>query len=167
MADPYAWYDDIALGHPVVMPALLRWARDTYGEAMRKALAEAGCDDIPPNGMFVIGGLAMGSGNAPLGSLVGQLKVSKQAAGQLVDTLVLRGYLKREADEEDRRRFSVKLTERGWHAAAVQREAREKIDAELTARVGAEAVANARKTLGALIEIGSQTYRARTDQGTP
>ena len=163
MTDPYAWYDNIALGHPVVMPALLRWARDTYGAAMHKALAEAGCDDIPPNGMFVIGGLGMGAGDAPLGSLVRQLKVSKQAAGQLVDTLVLRGYLKREADEEDRRRFSVKLTERGWHAAAVQREAREKIDAELAARVGADAVANARKTLAALIEIGSQTYRAERE----
>jgi DNA-binding MarR family transcriptional regulator len=167
MTDPYAWYDNIALGHPVVIPALLRWARDTYGEAMRKALAEAGCDDVPPNGMYVIGGLAMGAGDAPLGVLVKQLKVSKQSAGQLVDTLVLRGYLKREADEEDRRRFTIRLTERGWHAATVQREAREKIDAELAARVGAEAVASARKTLGALIEIGSETYRARTGQGAP
>jgi DNA-binding MarR family transcriptional regulator len=106
--------------------------------------------------MWVIGGLAMGPGIAPLSSLILNLKVSKQAGGQLVDTLVLRGYLKREPDDEDRRRFSVKLTERGWHAAAVQREAREKIDAELIERVGADAVAAARKALGALIEIGRE-----------
>jgi len=155
MTDPYAWQDNFAVGHPViVMPALLRWARETYGEAMRKALAQADCDDIPPNGMFVIGALSLGAGDIPLGVLVKQLKVSKQAAGQLVDVLVLRGYLKREPDEEDRRRFTIRLTERGWHAAAVQREAREKIDAELTARVGADTVASARKTLAALIEIG-------------
>jgi DNA-binding MarR family transcriptional regulator len=148
VTDENPWYDTI------VIPALLRGARNTYGEIMHKALAEADCDDVPANGMYVIGGLALGAGNAPLSVLVQQLKVSKQAAGQLVDTLVLRGYLKREADEDDRRRFTVKLTERGWHAAAVQREAREKIDAELVQRVGADTVAAARKALGALVEIG-------------
>ena len=142
------WYDTI------VLPALLRWARSTYGEAMHKALAEAGCDDVPANGMYVIGGLAMGAGDAPLSVLVKQLKVSKQAVGQLVDTLVLRGYLKRETDESDRRRFTVALTERGWQAAAVQREAREKIDAELVRRAGAETVAQGRRMLAELVEIG-------------
>jgi DNA-binding MarR family transcriptional regulator len=147
MPDDTPWYDTI------VMPALLRWARDTYGEAMRKALAAADCDDVPPNGMFVIGGLAMGAGDVPLSVLVRQLKVSKQAAGQLVDTLVLRGYLKREVDEADRRRFTVALTERGWHAAAVQRAERERIDAGLESRVGSAAMTQTRRTLGALIEM--------------
>lgn len=142
------WYET------VVMPALLRWARSTYGEAMRRALTDAGCDDLPPNGMFVIGGLGMGAGDAPLSVLGRQLGVSKQAASQLIDTLVLRGYLKREAVAEDRRRFTVALTERGWHAAAVQRQTRERIDAELAARAGAETVAQARKALGLLVEIG-------------
>jgi DNA-binding MarR family transcriptional regulator len=142
------WYET------VVLPALLRWARRTYGEAMHKALAEAGCDDVPPNGLYVIGGLALGAGDVPLSVLVKELKLSKQAAGQLVDTLVLRGYLTRETDEADRRRFTVALTERGRHAASVQREARERIDAELLGRVGADAVAGARKTLGTLIEMG-------------
>lgn len=148
MPDETPWYDT------VVMPALLRWARGTYGEAMRKALAEADCDDVPPNGMYVIGGLAMGAGDVPLSVLVRQLKVSKQAAGQLVDTLVLRGYLTREIDPADRRRATVALTERGRHAASVQRAERERIDAELEHRVGAEAMAQTRKTLGVLIEIG-------------
>jgi DNA-binding MarR family transcriptional regulator len=142
------WYET------VVLPALLRWARGTYGGVMHKALAEAGCDDVPPNGMYVIGGLALGAGDVPLSVLVKELKLSKQAAGQLVDTLVLRGYLFRETDEADRRRFTVSLTERGKHAAEVQRTARERIDAELVRRVGAEAVAATRKTLGTLIEIG-------------
>ena len=41
----------------LVMPALLRHARVTYGSAMRRALADAGYDDIPRNGLWVIGGL--------------------------------------------------------------------------------------------------------------
>jgi len=154
MSNETPWQDTI------VLPALLRWARGTYGDAMRQALAQAGCDDIPSNGMYVIGGLAMGAGDAPLSVLVKELKVSKQAAGQLVDTLVLRGYLKREVDEADRRRFTVALTERGWHAAAVQREAREKIDAALVKQVGADGVAQARKVLAALVEIGREPAAA-------
>jgi DNA-binding MarR family transcriptional regulator len=142
------WYQDI------VMPALLRWSLASYGEAMRRALAEADCEDMPPRGMFVIGSLAMGPGTGPLLLLGRQLGVSKQAAGQLIDTMVLRGYVRRETDGEDRRRTSIKLTERGWHAAAVQREARERIDAELLARVGADGAAVLRKALGTLVEIG-------------
>jgi len=157
MTDPAqtSWYADI------VLPFLLGQARRSYGEAMRHALAEAGCDDIPANGMAVIGGLAMTTGNGPLVLLGRTLGISKQAAGQLVDTLVLRGYLKRDIDAADRRRFSLKLTERGWHAAAVQREARERIDAALAARVGTGTVAAARRALGALVEIGGEQAQDR------
>jgi DNA-binding MarR family transcriptional regulator len=138
----------------VVIPALLRHARTAYGAAMHKALAEIGCDDIPKNGMYVIGGLATGAGGVPLGQLVKELGVSKQAAGQLVDTLVLRGYLDRSTDAEDRRKLTIALTPRGRAAAAVQAAARERVDAELTAQVGERCVAQLRKALGALCAIG-------------
>jgi len=154
MTEHDRWYQDI------VMPALLRWGLRTYGERMRAALAAADCEDMPPKGMFVVGSLAMGTGVAPLLTIGKHLDVTKQAVGQLIDTLVLRGYLKREADDEDRRRVSIKLTERGWHAAAVQRTEREKIDAELAARVGADTVAAARAVLGALVEIGGKQEKA-------
>jgi DNA-binding MarR family transcriptional regulator len=141
----------------VVMPALLRHARVTYGMAMRRALAEAGFDDVPKNGLYVIGGLALGAGGVPLGQLVRELGVSKQTAGQLVDTLVLRGYLARTVDGEDRRKLTVTLTERGRAAAATQAAAREKIDAELLARVGQENINRTRRTLAALIDLRRET----------
>src|ERR1700760_3955979 len=105
--DTPPWFETIAL------PALLRHARNTYGSAMRRGLAEAGFDDIPKNGLYVIGGLALGAGDVPLGQLVRELGVSKQSAGQLIDTLVLRGYLERAVDGEDRRKLTITLTERG------------------------------------------------------
>jgi DNA-binding MarR family transcriptional regulator len=148
------WYDH------VVMPALLRHARNTYGAAMRRALAGAGYDDVPANGLYVIGGLALGAGGVPLGALVRDLGVSKQAAGQLVDTLVLRGYLERTVDAEDRRRLTVSLTERGLAAAAAQAAARERIDAALLDRVGETHVRHARQTLAALIGIGRDEREA-------
>jgi DNA-binding MarR family transcriptional regulator len=139
----------------VVIPALLRHARHAYGAAMRQALVEAGCDDVPKNGLYVIGGLAMGDGGYPLGTLIKELRVSKQSAGQLVDTLVLRGYLERFVDGEDRRRLTVRLSERGRAAAAAQSAARQRVDAQLLARVGADCVEQTRRALYALIEIGA------------
>ena len=139
-----------------VMPALLRHARYTYGAAMRQALDQAGYDDIPKNGLYVIGGLATNSGSIPLAQLIEELRLSKQAAGQLVDTLVMRGYLQRAEDPDDRRKLNVTLTERGKAAAAIQAAAREEVDAELIARVGQESVTHTRRTLGALIEMAPQ-----------
>ncbi|RUL63430.1 MarR family transcriptional regulator [Dyella dinghuensis] len=143
------WYED------VVLPALLRHARTTYGVAMRRALDEAGYDDVPKNGLYVIGGLAMGAGGVPLGQLIRELRISKQAAGQLVDTLVTRGYLERAVDPEDRRKLTVTLSERGRAAAAAQAAAREKVDAELLDIVGADDIQRTRRTLAALIDMGN------------
>jgi DNA-binding MarR family transcriptional regulator len=136
----------------ITLPALLRHARYTYGAAMRAGLAEAGYDDIPANGLYVIGALAWGG--APLGQIIRELRVSKQAAGQLVDALVLRGYLERQADPEDRRKLTVTLTERGRAAADTQTAAREGVDSRLLAIVGEDNVHRAKQVLTALIDIG-------------
>lgn len=149
-----AWYED------VVIPALLRHARTTYGKAMRAALEEAGYDDIPGNGLYVIGGLALADRVVPLRQLVRELGITKQGAGQLVDALVTRGYLSRAADQSDRRQLIVALTERGRAAAEVQRQARERIDAELLARVGEDDVRAVRRALGALIEMRQEKVEA-------
>jgi DNA-binding MarR family transcriptional regulator len=134
------------------MPALLRAARTVYGSAIREALVAAGCDDIPANGLYVIGALARNG--APLSDIIKQLGVSKQAAGQLVDTLVARRYLDRSVDPEDRRRLTVTLTPRGQEAAALIRSTIDRLDDDLTARVGPERVACTRLTLAALITGG-------------
>jgi len=137
------------------MPALLHHALATYGVAMRAALAKAGYDDIPKIGLYVIGGLAL-AGDHPLGELIGQLRLSKQAAGQLVDTLVERGYLQRDVDAEDRRRLRIALSARGRAAAKVQAAARVRIDEQLAGRVGERNLESTRRALIALIQIGQE-----------
>lgn len=132
------------------LPALLRAARRVYGSAIRTALDQTGCDDVPPNGPYVIGAIA-GTG-APLSQIVGRLGVSKQVAGQLVDTLVTRGYLDREVDPADRRRLTISLTRRGNLAARAIRSAIEQVDARLVGQVGPVYVAHARATLEALLD---------------
>ena len=137
----------------MTIPALLRHARTTYGEAIRTALEEAGYDDIPGNGLYIIGGLALDDRDIPLRQLVKELGITKQGAGQLVDALVMRGYLSRTPLESDRRQLTIALTERGRAAAEVQRQARERIDAELTTKIGTEDLRATRRALGTLIDM--------------
>jgi len=143
-----SWAEDIAL------PALLRAARRTYATAIRASLADVGCADLPRNGPYVVGAIARTG--APLHAIIAELGVSKQAAGQLVDTLVERGYLDRSVDAADRRRIVVSLTARGRTAARASRAAVDQVDAALAARVGAASAAQCRRVLAALIELGSQ-----------
>ena len=146
MPDKQNWYLEVAL------PALLRAARNTYGSAIRTALAPAGFDDIPRNGIYVIGAIARSG--APLSQIIAEMGMSKQAAGQLVDSLVLRGYLDRSVDNDDRRRLTISLTERGAAAAAASRTVIDRIEQDLIARVGAASVAQTRKTLAVLAHLG-------------
>jgi DNA-binding MarR family transcriptional regulator len=131
-------------------PALLRAAWTAYALAIRTALADAGYDDVPRHGSYVIGGIA--GTEAPLSAIIQRLGVSKQAAGHLVDTLVTRGYLDRSVDPQDRRRLTITLTERGRDAAGVIRSTVDSVDAELVGRVGADLVGHTRATLTSLVD---------------
>lgn len=135
----------------IALPALLRGARNTYASAIHQAHLASGFDDIPKNGAFVLG--AIRRNGSPMSEIISWLHISKQAAGQLVDTLVLRGYLDRTIDPDDRRRMQVALTERGQSAADAGRAAVLRIDAVLEARVGPTAIAQARKVLAFLVDF--------------
>jgi DNA-binding MarR family transcriptional regulator len=137
------------------LPALLRAARRTYASAVRDALSAAGYDDVPRNGSYVLG--AMARSEVALSRIIADLGVSKQAAGQLVDTLVARGYLHRSVDPEDRRRLTLGLTERGRDAATVIRTAVAGVDSELAGRVGEDRLDELRGVLAALADLGDET----------
>lgn len=152
----HLWYETVSL------PALLRHARRTYGEAMRAALEREGYDDIPANGLYVIGALALNRDGVSIGEIVKDLNISKQATGQLVDTLVARGYLGRSPDDNDRRQVIVTLTKRGLGAARAQAKGREQIDHALLAAVGEPDMASARRVLGTLIEMRKSSAAGAT-----
>ena len=135
----------------VVIPALLRAARSAYGDAIRAELARSGYEDLPRNGSFVLGGMANRGGS--VSDMIRGLGVTKQAASQLIDTLVVRGYLTRYTDPDDRRRMVIDLTERGRAAASVVRSAIEKVDSELGAMVSQKDLAGMRAGLVALSKI--------------
>jgi DNA-binding MarR family transcriptional regulator len=131
------------------IPALMRQARGSYGGAIAAALAEAGFDDVPRTGPFVLGGLIR-NGDVGLTELIGALGSSKQTASQLIDTLVVRGYIDRTPDPADRRRVVVSLTERGRAAGDVVGAAVDRVDATLAARITAEQFEGLRAGLATL-----------------
>ena len=135
----------------VVTPSLLRAARGTYRNAIRRNLIAEGFEDVPKNGPFVLG--AMVNFGYPLADVVRELGVTKQATSQLIDLLVLRGYLERSPDQADRRRVILKPTERGRAAAAASRKAVRKVDRELSRHHTQSDIATFRACLSTLIKI--------------
>lgn len=127
------------------LAALLRAARATVGRQIRSALSDAGYDDLPLNGPYVMSATLVPG--VQLALIIKRLGLSKQAAGHLVDLLVLRGYLDRQIDHEDRRRLVVHPTERGIAAAEVIRKAADLIEAKLVAGIGDAALETTRRTL--------------------
>jgi DNA-binding MarR family transcriptional regulator len=143
----------------VVIPALLRAARGSYAQAITANLAAAGFGDLPRNGAFVLGGMGNHGGTAV--DMIRGLGVTKQAASQLIDTLVLRGYLTRQVNPEDRRRMTIALTDRGQAASAAVRSGVEAIDAELARMITPAELAGLRAGLEALGRIKDQMREER------
>jgi DNA-binding MarR family transcriptional regulator len=137
------------------IPALLRAARGGYANTIVSQLAAAGFDDLPRNGPFVLGGMANHGGSGV--DMIRGLGVTRQAASQLIDTLVLRGYLVREVSPEDRRRMSIELTERGSAAAEVVGRAIGQVDDELAVMISPAEMAGLRAGLAALSQIKEHT----------
>jgi DNA-binding MarR family transcriptional regulator len=148
------------MADPADIPALLRAARGSYSNTIAAHLAAAGFEDLPRNGPFVLGGMA--NQGAAAVDLIRGLGVSRQAASQLIDTLVVRGYLAREVNSEDRRRLDITLTERGRAAAAAIRAAVVRVDAELADMITPVELAGLRAGLTALAAIKERTHDDRT-----
>lgn len=148
MSEKENWYEEL------ILPVLLGAGRMTYGRAIRAGYAEAGFDDIPRLGPRLLGGIRRHGGSVgSVGNVAKDFGISKQAASKLVDTLVIRGCVERGTDPEDRRRLTLELTDRGREAADIGWAAADRVDAELEAEVGAEAIAQMRKTVGALVAL--------------
>lgn len=152
-------YDAMSLlnppGMPASLPALLRAGRNAYVTAIATRLREAGFDDLPRDGVFTIS--AIGRGDVSASGLAPWLGISRQAVSQLLDTLVLRGYVERLPDDRDRRRMRLVLTDRGRAVAVLCRQAVERIDERLVELVGPEAVLCLRRTLEMLAALAERS----------
>ncbi|WP_410877066.1 MarR family winged helix-turn-helix transcriptional regulator [Nocardia sp. A7] len=94
------------------LPLLLLAAAAEVTQAVHTGVAAAGFTDIRPTHGFAF--VRMAPDGATIGELAEHLGVTKQAASQLVDELVTKGYADRNPHPRDARARLVTLTDRGW-----------------------------------------------------
>ncbi|MFP8942829.1 MarR family winged helix-turn-helix transcriptional regulator [Streptomyces fenghuangensis] len=99
-------------------------------------LAEVGHGDLRP--VHGLAFQALGRRGATSSELAERLGVTKQAAGQIVDDLERRGYLRREPHPAGGRRRLVVLTDRAHDHLAAAGEALHELEGGLAERLGAQ-----------------------------
>lgn len=140
------------------LAALIREARTTHVLAIRKHLAASGIGDMPRDGVFAMA--VIRDSDASAGDIGRRMGLSKQAVSQLLDTLVMRGYVERSADAVDRRRVKLKLTALGARASSLCRDVVDRIEQQLVQKLGARYVEHTRDTLAVLIELAADVESA-------
>src|SRR5262245_66689740 len=123
----------------IPLPPLLENAREAGFEELHRRLAERGYPDIRrAHGCVFRWVDPAGTRLTELADLAGH---SKQAVGEFVCDLEVRGYVERVPDPLDGRAKIIRLTERGIEAKTVAREIFAEIEREWAERIGAERVA--------------------------
>jgi len=93
---------------------------------------------------------ALADGPLTVTELAARLEITKQGAGQIVDEMSERGYLRRRPDPHDGRVRMIELDERGRDALAAARRFHHRYERRLARRYGEEAVTTVREMLAAM-----------------
>ena len=94
------------------LPVLLLGTARALVDGIDAGVRARGFTDIRPAHGFAFARLA-GDG-ATIGQLAEHLDVTKQAASQMVEELVTKGYVRRHPHPDDARARLIVLTEKGW-----------------------------------------------------
>jgi DNA-binding MarR family transcriptional regulator len=132
------------------IPELMRVARGAYKRAVDVRLSEGGMEDLPTSSGYLLAYLADNDEAIP--EKIEGLGIKQRSLRQLVDTLVLRGYLARDIDPTDGT-ASLTLTERGRAANDASFEGCNFVDRALESRLSETEMSGLRRGLIALGEI--------------
>jgi DNA-binding MarR family transcriptional regulator len=91
--------------------------------------------------------------------LARHLEITEPATAEIVDELVTAGYVSRDRDPEDRRRYALRLTDEGRGALATLRTVTGQVQASVAGRLGEEAMGELRTLLKRLLD-GTPTRAA-------
>lgn len=107
-----------------------------YVVALVRELARRGYDDLTPSSARLLSRIeATGSRATSLAKILGR---TKQAIGQTVTELELRGYVERVADPRDARARLIRRTPRGTQVLAAGSEIRRDLDEMMVAALGTD-----------------------------
>jgi DNA-binding MarR family transcriptional regulator len=134
----------------VSIPELMRLARGSYKRAVDVQLAAGGFDDLPTSSGYLLAYLA--DDEESVQERIEGLGIKRREFRQLIDALVLRGYITRQIDPADGR-LSLALTDRGRAANEASYEGCNYVDEELRQRLSEAELAGLRRGLAVLGEI--------------
>lgn len=137
--------------NPALATLVLSAAANLVDGVHSRVLA-AGFDDLRPTHGFAFVRISMG--DATVGHVAEHLGVTKQAASQLVDELVHKGYVTRRPHPGDARARLLALTERGWACTRAADQATAAVMDEWAAVLGPGRLAALREDLARVVPAG-------------
>ncbi|WP_067699455.1 MarR family winged helix-turn-helix transcriptional regulator [Nocardia jejuensis] len=134
------------------LPLLLLAAATEVTDAIHHGTVAAGFTDIRPTHGFAF--VRMAPDGATVVEIADHLGVSKQAASQIVDELVKKGYAERNPHPRDARAKLITLTERGWACTRAADAAAARFTDHWAATLGPAAVTDLRNALARVVTPG-------------
>jgi DNA-binding MarR family transcriptional regulator len=134
------------------LPVLLLGAARALVDGIDAGVRARGFEDVRPAHGFAFALLA--GGGSTVVELAQHLDVTKQAASQMVEDLVRRGYVDRRPHPDDARARLVVLTDKGWACTRAADEAAEEILRPWADAVGPRRLAGLRADLARLAAPG-------------
>jgi DNA-binding MarR family transcriptional regulator len=121
-------------------------------DGIQQGVARRGFADVRPSHGFVLARVSFG--DATVADVAEHLGVTKQAASQLVEQLVQRGYATRSPDPQDGRARLLALTDRGWACTRAATQAAGETVSAWRQVLGADAMAALQAALQAVVVPG-------------
>jgi DNA-binding MarR family transcriptional regulator len=134
------------------LPVLLLGAAHALVDGIDAGVRERGFADLRPAHGFAFALLS--AGGCTVVELAQHLDVTKQAASQMVEDLVRKGYVERRPHPDDARARLVVLTDRGWACTRAADEAAEELLRPWADAIGPRRLATLRADLARLAVPG-------------
>jgi len=132
--------------------ALLLGAVTQIVDGIQAGVFEQGFTDIRPTHGFAF--VRISRGDATMVDVANHLGISKQAASQMVELLVQRGYVDRTQHPTDARASMLSLTPKGWACTRAAEKAADRTIAEWEQTVGRTQIRELTATLGSVVVPG-------------
>jgi DNA-binding MarR family transcriptional regulator len=131
--------------------ALLRAPSQAVVRYIHNAFAEAGYTNLRPAHMPILMYVDHPPNGTRITELAERAQITKQSMGELVADMERLGFVERIPDPTDQRAKIVRYTERGWAMHETAIEIGTRLEADWSARIGAENFAELRRLLKVLI----------------
>jgi DNA-binding MarR family transcriptional regulator len=132
--------------------ALLLGAATQLVDGIQAGVVERGFTDVRPSHGFAF--VRISRGDATMVDVANHLGISKQAASQMVELLVQRGYVERTQHPTDARSSALSLTGKGWACTRAAEESAERTIVEWEQAVGTGQIRALTAILAAVVAPG-------------